>query len=161
MAITRKTCLVTGCSEGGAGAALAKAFANAGYHVFATARTTSKIPKQLQETPHVTVIALDVASSESISAAAEVVRIQTGDKLDILINNAGYSLSLPGLDTPISEVKKVFDANFFGVLEMIQAFSHMLVKTRGVIVNNASMGGVQPFPFISTSCKHVYSQDQC
>lgn len=149
MANPHKTCLVTGCSEGGAGAALAEAFKDAGYHVFATARSPAKIPQALHQAPNVTILALDVSSSNSIAAAAEIVKSQTDGKLDVLINNAGHGLNLPALDTPISQAKKLFDTNFFGVLEMVQVFSHMLVKSRGVIVNNASLGGVQPIPFIS------------
>lgn len=151
MANTRKTCLVTGCSEGGVGAALAEAFVEAGYHVFASARYTSKIPQNLHQASNVTILTLDVSSSSSIIAAAETVRGQTDGKLDVLINNAGHGLNLPALDTPISQAKKLFDTNFFGALEMVQVFSHMLVRSRGVIVNNASLGGVHPIPFISMS----------
>lgn len=144
-----KSCLITGCSEGGVGAALAEAFAAKGYHVFVTARSPSKVPQKLHEASNVTVLALDVISTDSILQVAGTVREQTGGKLDVLINNAGHGMKMPALDTSIQEAKKLFDANFFGVLEMIQAFRHMLVKARGVIVNNSSVGVYQPFPFIS------------
>jgi 1-acylglycerone phosphate reductase len=149
MANPRKTCLITGCSHGGVGAALAEAFKGKGYHVFATARSPSKIAESLHAASNVTVLALDVTSSESIAAAAEIVRTKTGGKLDVLINNAGHGLNMPALDTSIKEARAIFDANFFGALEMIQTFQHMLITSRGVIVNNSSMGGVQPIPFIS------------
>ncbi|EHK20602.1 uncharacterized protein TRIVIDRAFT_192808 [Trichoderma virens Gv29-8] len=148
MALTRKTCLVTGCSAGGVGPAFAEAFKNKGYHVFATARTPSKVPQSLHDAPNVTVIALDVTSMESISSALEEVRKHT-EKLDVLINNAGLGLNMPGLDTSIDEAKKLFDLNFFGVLAMMQAFSPMLVAARGCVVNNSSVGGVVPFAFSS------------
>lgn len=150
MTISRKTCLITGCSGGGVGAALAEAFKDKGYHVFATARSPSKVPQTLHAASNATVLALDVTSSESIAAAAEAVRNQAGGKLDVLINNAGLGLEMPGLDTPISEARKLFDLNFFGVFEMIQAFSPMLVKAGGCIVNNSSVGGRFPIPFNST-----------
>ncbi|VUC33962.1 unnamed protein product [Clonostachys rosea] len=144
-----KSCLITGCSEGGAGSALAEAFAKKGYHVFATARSPSKVSKSLHEASNVTVLALDVASSESIASAAQEVREKTGGKLDILINNAGLGLNAPGLDTPMSEARKLFDINFFGVLEMIQVFSPLLVEAKGYIVNTSSIGGYLPLPFLS------------
>ncbi|KAJ4854405.1 short chain dehydrogenase domain-containing protein [Trichoderma breve] len=125
MAITRKTCLVTGCSAGGVGPAFAEAFRNKGYHVFVTARTPSKIPERLREAANVTVIALDVTSLESIASAAEEVH------------------------TSIEEAKKLFDLNFFGVLAMMQTFSPMLVAARGCVVNNSSVGSVFPFAFSS------------
>jgi NAD(P)-dependent dehydrogenase (short-subunit alcohol dehydrogenase family) len=149
MANPLKSCLITGCSEGGAGAALAEAFAKKGYHVFATARSPSKVPRSLHDASNVTVLALDVASSESIASAAEEVREKTAGKLDVLINNAGMGLSAPGLDTPMSDARKVFDINFFGVLEMIQVFSPLLVEAKGFIINNSSVGGHLPLPFLS------------
>lgn len=149
MAITRKICLITGCSAGGVGAAFAEVFRKKGYYVFATARTPSKVPQTLHTASNVTVLALDVTSAESIAAAAEAVRKQT-DRLDVLINNAGLGLNMPGLDTSIEEGKKLFDLNFFGVLAMMQAFSAMLIKAKGCVVNNSSVGGCLPFPFAST-----------
>ncbi|KAJ5273817.1 hypothetical protein N7478_008942 [Penicillium angulare] len=149
MTTTRKSCLVTGCSSGGVGAALAEAFAKKGYHVFATARSPSKVPQFLHDASNATVIALDVASSESIAAVAEAVKSQTGGTLDVLINNAGLGLDMPALDIPISLARKTFDVNYFGVLEMIQMFGPMLVKAQGCIVNNASIGGYMSVPFMT------------
>lgn len=145
----RKTCLVTGCSAGGVGAAFAEAFKNKGYHVFATARSPSKIPQTLHEASNVTVLALDVTSTESIASALEEVKKKT-NKLDVLVNNAGLGLNMPGLDTSLEEAKKLFDLNFFGALAMMQAFGPMLVAAKGCVVNNSSVGGVFNFPFSST-----------
>lgn len=149
MAILRKTCLITGCSAGGVGAAFAEAFRAKGYHVFATARTPSKIPRAMHTADNVTILALDVTSAESIISAAEAVAKQT-DKLDILINNAGLGLNMPGLDTSLQEAKKLFDLNFFGALAMIQSFSSMIVNAKGCVINNSSVGGLIPFAFSST-----------
>ena len=147
--MTRKSCLVTGCSEGGVGASIAEAFKDKGYQVFATARSPTKIPQSLREAPNVTILSLDVTSSQSITEAAEAIKKQTGGNLDVLINNAGVGLELPALDTPISEARRVFDSNFFAVLEMVQVFSPMLVQAKGCIVNNSSIGGLGPIPFCS------------
>jgi short-subunit dehydrogenase len=157
MTIPQKTCLVTGCSNGGVGAALAEAFKDKGYYVFATARTPSKVPQTLHASPNVTVFALDVTSSDSIAAATKCVQDQTGGKLDVLINNAGHGMNMPALDTSIDKAKNLFNANFFGVLELIQAFQHMLIKAKGCIVNNSSLGCYQPFPFISKRPSHKLS----
>lgn len=148
MVTASKSCLITGCSAGGVGAAFAKVFMENGYHVFATARTPSKIPQALRAAPNVTVLSLDVTSMESIAKAVEAVRKQF-ETLDVLINNAGLGLNMPGLDTPIQEAKRLFDLNFFGALAMVQAFSPLLVKAKGCVVNNSSVGGVLPFPFAS------------
>ena len=150
MAIARKTVLVTGCSAGGVGPALVDVFRTKGYHVFATAPEPSKIPKPLHSAANVTVLTLDVTSTESIAAAANQVGKEAG-KLDVLINNAGGGLPIPALDCPLEEAKKLFDLNFFGALDMLQAFGPLLINTRGCIVNHASIAGVMGFPFSSTS----------
>ena len=147
MANPQKTCLITGCSEGGIGATLAAAFVEKGYHVFATARTPSKFPPSLSDRLDVTTLALDVASSSSIKTAAESVGKQTGGRLDVLINNAGHGMNMPLLDTSIPEARRLFDINFFGVLETVQAFAPLLVEAGGCVVNNSSIGGFQAFPF--------------
>ncbi|KAH8702063.1 hypothetical protein BGW36DRAFT_336440 [Talaromyces proteolyticus] len=149
MTITRKSCLVTGCYAGGVGAALALAFSNKCYPVFATARSPSKIPQAMHVAPNITVLALDVVSSEPIAAVAKTVRSQPDGKLDVLINSAGLGLTKPAMDTSIAEAKKLFDANYFGVLDLTQAFIHMLVKARGCIVTNASVGSRTPVSFCS------------
>lgn len=82
-----KSVLITGCSAGGIGDALAKAFHLRGLRVFATARTPSKI--EHLKTMGMDVLALDVTDPKSVAAAVETVKAATGGKLDILVNNAG------------------------------------------------------------------------
>ena len=145
MSLTRKTVLITGCSAGGIGAGLAEAFHEKGYHVFATARTTSKISSALAKSPNVTILALDVLSSEAIAAAVETVTQVTGGKLDVLVNNSGTLMIMPALDVSIEEAKKLFDTNYWALLAMIQAFAPLLIKAKGCVVNNTSVSGMVPF----------------
>ncbi|OAP60526.1 hypothetical protein AYL99_05528 [Fonsecaea erecta] len=145
MASRPKSVLITGCSSGGIGEGLAEAFLEKGYHIFATARTPSKISQPLAEAPNVTVLTLDVLSSESIAAAVESVTGVTGGKLDVLVNNSGRLMVMPALDTSIEEGKRLFDTNYWAVLAMIQAFAPLLIKAKGYVVNNTSVSGVVPF----------------
>jgi NAD(P)-dependent dehydrogenase (short-subunit alcohol dehydrogenase family) len=133
--MSNKYCLITGCSEGGVGASLADAFKDNGYHVFATARSPSKVPQSLHDSANVTVLALDVTTSESIARVAETVRGRTGGELHVLVNNAGGGLDMPILDVPIDEARKLYELNFFGPVAMVQAFGPMLVKAKGCIVS--------------------------
>lgn len=151
MSSTTKYCLITGCSQGGVGTALAESFSHNGYHVFATARTTSKIPASLHDSPNVMILALDVTDHSSIVAVEKVVGKQTNGSLDVLVNNAGAGMTLPMLDSTIPEARKLFDLNFFAALDMIQAFAPMLIKAGGCIVNNASVGGMRPLVFTGMS----------
>lgn len=149
MASLRKSVLITGCSAGGIGSALAEAFHEKDYHVFATLRTPSKISQTLSDAGNVSVLQLDVLSSESIAAAVESVKTTTGGKLDVLVNNSGQNLFAPALDTPIDEGKKLFDLNFWAPYLMVQAFAPLLIAAKGCIVNNTSANAQLPMPFMS------------
>lgn len=149
MATPRKSVLITGCSRGGTGAGLAEVFQEKGYRVFATLRNPSKISPMLRNASNVTVLTLDVLSSESIAAAVERVRTETGGTLDILINNSGGNIFAPALDTSIEEGKKLFDLNFWAPLAMLQAFAPFLIKAEGCLVNNTSANAVVPMPLLS------------
>ncbi len=145
MASLRKSVLVTGCSAGGIGAALAEVFHENGYHVFATARNPSKIPQTLTSASNVTTLTLDVLSSESIAAAVQHVTTETGGGLDVLVNNSGGGYVVPGLDISIEEGKKLFDLNFWAPMAMLQAFAPLLITAKGCIVNNSSANAYVPY----------------
>ena len=145
MASKRKSVLITGCSDGGIGAGIAGAFCEKGYHVFATARTPTKISRTLAQAPNVNVLTLDVLSSEAIAAAVDSVKTATGGKLDVLVNNSGAVMIMPGLDVSIEQGKQLFDTNFWAMLAMIQAFAPLLIEAKGCVVNNTSASGVLPF----------------
>ncbi|KAI9867944.1 MAG: hypothetical protein M1813_007766 [Trichoglossum hirsutum] len=149
MATSRKSVLITGCSAGGIGAGLAEVFQENGYHVFATLRNPSKVSQTLSNAANVTVLTLDVLSSESIAAAVESVKRETSGKLDVLVNNSGGGIFAPALDTPIEEGKKLFDLNFWAPMAMLQAFAPLLIKAKGCIVNNTSASSFIPMPFMS------------
>lgn len=85
--MARHSVLITGCSRGGAGEALARKFHQNGFRVFATARSLSKI--QHLEAEGIEIVELDVLESQSIEKIAATVSDLTGGALDILINNAG------------------------------------------------------------------------
>ncbi|KAI1502207.1 hypothetical protein F5X99DRAFT_427585 [Biscogniauxia marginata] len=138
--ITKKTVLITGCSEGSLGAALAVAFARHNFHVFATVRDPAKAAS-LASHPDIEILSLEVTSSSSISSCAAVVEKKTGGRLDILVNNAGIMFVMPLLDTSIEESKKLFDVNVWGMLAVTQAFAPMLVRSKGVILNISSIAG--------------------
>lgn len=149
MAPPRKFALVTGCTDGGIGGALAEVFHEKGYHVFATARTTSKISQTLSRASNVTVLKLDVLSSESIAAAVDDVKKHTGGKLDVLVNNVGGNFTMTGLDIDIEEGKKLFDLNLWAPMALMQAFAPLLIEAKGCLVNNTSASAYSPFPFMS------------
>jgi 1-acylglycerone phosphate reductase len=131
--------LITGCSAGGIGSALVEEFHTKGLHVYATARSRAKM-SHLQKLANVTILELDVVSGESIAAAVETVRNQSG-KLNILVNNAGQSLVFPALETSLDDARRVLDVNFLGVIAVTQAFAPLVLAAKGTIVNVCSISG--------------------
>lgn len=149
----KKTVLITGCSVGGLGYALAEEFHKLGYHVVATARDTTKIGP-LANKPDIDVFPLDVTLPESISDL--LAKIQTkGIKLDILVNNAGCASFNPLVHADIDNAKALYDVNVWGSLRVTQAFIPLLVSTQGVILNIASMAGAVPLAW-QGKCLHQF-----
>lgn len=141
-----KTVLITGCSDGGIGSALAETFHERGLHVFATARTMSKM-SHLEKLPNVTLLQLDVLSQASIEATVKAVTAKTGGKLDYLVNNSGQSCLRPALDTPVERAKAIHDVNFWGVVNVTQAFSPLVIASKGTITNICSIAAVLHVPW--------------
>ncbi|KAJ5273544.1 1-acyl dihydroxyacetone phosphate reductase [Penicillium angulare] len=140
----QKTVLVTGCSAGGLGEAMAKVYHQKGFRVFAAVRNMAKVG-YLSEIEGIEIVKLDVTSAESIRECATSIGKNTGGSLDILVNNAGLSTVFPLLDTSIEEAKKLFDTNVWALVAMAQAFAPMLIKSKGTICNVSSVSGEMVF----------------
>lgn len=156
--ITLPTALITGCSDGGIGSSLAKAFQARGVHVFATARKLSKMTG-LEGLPNMTRLELDVESPSSVVAAKEtVIAATSGDgRLNYLVNNSGVNLNFPAVETDIKDAKKVFDVNFWGVVSVNNTFLPLLIASNGTIINNASVSAAMYAPW---SCK-TFPRSSC
>jgi NAD(P)-dependent dehydrogenase (short-subunit alcohol dehydrogenase family) len=139
---SQRTVLITGCSDGGLGAALALAFHVAGLKVYATARNSAKLGQC--SSAGIETLIIDVLSSESIQAAASKL-----PNLDILVNNAGAEYLMPIADLDIADARKIFDLNVWSYIEVTQAFLPLLVKSShgGVVVNHTSLASVATVPF--------------
>lgn len=142
MSKSKRTVLITGCSDGGMGSALAAELHRSGLHVIATARKITAM-SSLSTLEGIRLLALDITSQESIQECVE--NIAT---LDILINNAGGTYNMPISDVSIPEAKKIFDINVWGHIAMTQAFIPLLMKSpNAMIVNHTSVGAGLIIPF--------------
>ena len=142
MASVKRTVLITGCSDGGLGSALAIAFHKAGLHVYATARNPSKMTEVTAL--GIQTLTLDVQSDSSIAACVSQL-----SSLDILVNNAGATYAMPVSDLSIPEAKKLFDLNVWSYLAVTQAFLPLLLKSKGIIANHTSSASALTLPFQS------------
>lgn len=131
MAPEPQVVLVTGCSQGGIGYELCKAFHAAGCRVFASARkieAMSGLP-ELGIYP----LKLDVTSAESRKAAVDEVIAEAG-RIDILVNNAGMGMPGAIVEQDLDAVRALFDANYFGLLGRL---GHPTVQCRADAAEHA------------------------
>ena len=89
---SRKTVLITGCSPGGAGEAMAKSFRIKGLRVFASARNLSKIEHLASD--GIEILQMDVTDASSLENAVEHVSSLTEGHLDYLVSNAGGGIDI-------------------------------------------------------------------
>lgn len=139
------TVLITGASTG-IGRATAERFQREGWNVGATMRSP-KDGQELSALSNVHVTRLDVTDQESISTAVAEVSERFGS-IDALINNAGFGAYGPLEITSSETIRRQFDTNVIGLLEVTQAvIPVMRNQGEGVIVNISSVGGRLAFPF--------------
>jgi short-subunit dehydrogenase len=136
-----QTILVTGASSG-IGQATARLLAERGFTVFGTARKPDAAKPQ-----GFSMLALDVRSDNSVRACVEQVIAQAG-RLDVLVNNAGYSVTGAAEETSVEEAKAQFETNFFGSVRMVNAvLPGMRARGAGKIINISSLAGNTAIPY--------------
>jgi short-subunit dehydrogenase len=95
----------------------------------------------------VELVLMDVTDDKSVKDGAESV-LENAGRIDILINNAGYSIAGGLEETSIEEARQLFETNFFGVLRLTQVvLPSMRRHGYGRIVNISSMLGILPGPY--------------
>ncbi|KAL4872108.1 hypothetical protein BDV12DRAFT_183347 [Aspergillus spectabilis] len=109
----KRTMLITGCSDGSLGSVLALHFHKAGWRVFASARTSSKLTQA--KYTGIEAIPLDTLSDHSIRSCVSRVHELTGGSLDALFNNAGAGYSMPLMELDIAKARGLFDLNVWCV----------------------------------------------
>ena len=147
-----KVALVTGASSG-IGEATALQLSKAGYKVYGTSRRGGKAAQRAFE-----MLPLDVTSDESVDAAVgEVIRLE--GRIDLLVNNAGFSVAPAGAEeSSIEQAQAIFDTNFFGTVRMTRAVvPHMRRQGSGRIINIGSVLGFLPMPYgaLYAATKHA------
>lgn len=139
-----KVIVITGSSSG-IGKASAKLFQEKGWKVVATMRQPDK-EEELNTLDNVMVTRLDVQNLSSIEKAVAQSIEQFGH-IDVLLNNAGYGAF--GLLEAFSRerIRRQFDVNVFGLLDVTKAvLPHFRKRKSGMIINVSSIGGRMAFP---------------
>lgn len=147
--------LITGTSTG-IGYETALHLARHGFRVIATMRNLAKADPLRDaiaaESLPIEILALDVTKNESIEQCVSEVEKREG-RIDVLVNNAGVGGATPLELTPEQEHRDVFDANYFGTINMInRVLPAMRERRAGTLINVSSITGV-----IAVPCQVAYS----
>jgi NADP-dependent 3-hydroxy acid dehydrogenase YdfG len=143
----KKVILITGASSG-IGMASAIYFANQGWDVAATMRNRKSL-QEFKDHPNIKSFELDVTSVDSIQNAMEDI-VKTFLKIDVLFNNAGYAIAGPFEALSDQDIRKQFETNLFGVMNVTRAvLPHFRARKSGMILNTTSSGGNFTFPLYS------------
>jgi NAD(P)-dependent dehydrogenase (short-subunit alcohol dehydrogenase family) len=138
--------VVTGSSSG-IGFETSTLLAKSGFYTYATVRKlegegsyqVNKIAKK-GKLP-LEVVQLDVRSDKSVTTTINSI-VKKNNRIDIIVNNAGYALGGALEETPMDEIRKQFETNLFGAVRVMQAAIPVMRKRKsGKIINLASMGG--------------------
>jgi NAD(P)-dependent dehydrogenase (short-subunit alcohol dehydrogenase family) len=136
-----KTALITGANKS-IGFESAKQLAQLGYFVYLGSRDLEKGQEAVAKLnaeglTQVKAIQIDVTNKDSIIAARNSI-----ESLDLLINNAGISggFPQPATTTDTATIREVFNTNFFGIIDVTQAFLELLKKSASPVIVNVTSG---------------------
>ena len=138
--------LITGCSTG-IGREVATLALDQGYRVVVTARKPEAVADLVaSHGDRALALALDVTDRAQIAAAVAAAEDAFGG-IDVLVNNAGYGYMAALEEGEDEEVRRLFDTNYFGVVDTIKAvLPGMRSRGRGHIINMSSMTGLVANP---------------
>jgi NAD(P)-dependent dehydrogenase (short-subunit alcohol dehydrogenase family) len=136
----KRVWLITGASRG-IGALIAEAALADGNAVIAAGRNVDAIAKRLGESPALLPVALDVTDEAQAKAAVAAGLARFG-RIDVLVNNAGFGLLGAVEESTDADVRRMYDTNVFGLLNVTRAVLPTLRAQRaGHVINLSSLGG--------------------
>jgi ketoreductase RED2 len=138
--------VVTGSSSG-IGAAVARAFADAGAGVLInSAHSVAEGEAVAASLPDACYVQGDITDPQAVQRLVDTALTRWG-RLDTLVNNAGTTAVIPHEDLEAASVevwRRIFEVNVFGTWSMTLAAMPALREARGSVINVASVAGVRP-----------------
>jgi NAD(P)-dependent dehydrogenase (short-subunit alcohol dehydrogenase family) len=136
----KRVWFITGASRG-IGALIAEAALADGNAVVAAGRNVAAIAERLGESPALLPVALDVTSDAQAKAAVQAA-IEKFGRIDVLVNNAGFGLLGAVEESADNDVRRMYDTNVFGLLNVTRAaLPTMRANRSGHVINISSVGG--------------------
>jgi NAD(P)-dependent dehydrogenase (short-subunit alcohol dehydrogenase family) len=144
-----KVWFITGCSTG-FGRELAKQTLDRGFRTVVTARDPAKVEDIAKgRDDRALVLELDVTDPVEVDASVKSAAKRFG-RIDVLVNNAGIGYFGAVEESDETEVRRMFEINFFGLSRMTRAVLPIMRQQRsGHIVNISSIGGLRSFPSLA------------
>jgi NAD(P)-dependent dehydrogenase (short-subunit alcohol dehydrogenase family) len=136
----KRVWFITGASRG-IGALIAEAALADGNAVVAAGRNIAAIAERLGESPALLPVTLDVTSEAQAKAAVQAA-IEKFGRIDVLVNNAGFGLLGAVEESADKDVRRMYDTNVFGLLNVTRAaLPTMRANRSGHVINISSVGG--------------------
>ena len=145
--MSNKVALVTGGSTG-IGAAIAKQLAEDGFKVLITGRNENTLKESAAQHKNIDWIISDVSSHDDVTKTIKHIN-KSYKRLDVLVNNAGIATPIPFEQITLEHYDDMFNINVRGLIDMTQASLPLLKKSKGNIINIASIVADDPFPGFS------------
>jgi NAD(P)-dependent dehydrogenase (short-subunit alcohol dehydrogenase family) len=150
MISNQRVAVVTGSSSG-IGLETSLTLARNGFLTYATMRNLNKSEKikslAQKEKLSLNIIQLDVVDERSVENAIQSITTAESSRIDVLVNNAGYTVNGAFEELAMEEIKAQFETNLFGVIRVIQAVLPIMRRQKsGIIVNISSAVGRFGYP---------------
>jgi len=136
--------VITGGSSG-IGKQTARRLLERGASVVITSHDANRLEQARAElhgtSPNVDAVAFDVRISEDVTRAIGQI-LDRHQRIDVLINNAGYAVYRPFEESDVAEIVDLVDVNLTGAMRVAKAvLPSMIARRAGRIVNVSSIGG--------------------
>jgi NAD(P)-dependent dehydrogenase (short-subunit alcohol dehydrogenase family) len=152
----KRVWMITGAARG-IGARIAEAALAQGDAVVATSRDAASVQKRFPAGDALQALPLDVTDETQAAAAVQAALARFG-RIDVLVNNAGYGLLGAVEEATADEVRRLYDTNVFGLLNVTRAVLPSMRERRGGrVVNISSLGGYQSGPGFGVYCSTKFA----
>ncbi|NPT61813.1 oxidoreductase [Paraburkholderia elongata] len=152
----KRVWFITGASRG-LGALIAQAALADGNAVVATGRHVAAIADRLGHSPALLPVALDVTNEAQAKAAVQAAMERFG-RIDVLVNNAGFGLLGAIEESGDADVRRMYDTNVFGLLNVTRAVLPVMRAQRaGHVINMSSIGGYRSVAGFGAYCSTKFA----
>jgi NAD(P)-dependent dehydrogenase (short-subunit alcohol dehydrogenase family) len=152
----KRVWFITGASRG-LGALIAEAALVDGNVVIAAGRNVAAIAERLGDSPALLPVALDVTDEAQAKAAVEAV-VEKFGRIDVLVNNAGFGLLGAIEESSDADVRRMYDTNVFGLLNITRAVLPVMRSQRaGHVINMSSIGGYRSAAGFGAYCSTKFA----